>query len=371
MNAPVVRLAGQETVVAVDARTLAQRGKGIPRFLFETLRELGSVPGIRPILFSNRPLHPDNALPFETVIDSAWQAVPGTIWMLLRINKLAVRAGATIVWGPAHVLPPKVARLRTILTVHDLVHHVMPQSMSAWNRFIGRRLVDASIRRADRLVADTEATRADVTRFVGIQPELMSVVYLGAQPAPARDAVIGESSRGPNLFALGSIEPRKNIDGLLACLPYLLERRPGLRLRLTGAHSWKSGDTLQKLRDNTACDLLGFLPDAEIAKEMASAAAFIMPSHYEGFGLPIVEAVGLAPIIASDIPVFRELSRFIDGIHFVDFRDPARAARSIDKYLEANPAPASYRVGAERLFRWDTVARRYAELFEEQKAMCS
>ena len=140
-------------VVAVDARTLAQAGKGIPRFLAETLRELAGRENLKLILFSNRPLHPAHDLPFKTVIDTAWSLVPGSLWMMARLNQLAVRFGADTIWGPAHVLPRRHKDLHSVLTVHDLVHRIMPRSMGTWNRYISKWLVEPSILRADRTIS--------------------------------------------------------------------------------------------------------------------------------------------------------------------------------------------------------------------------
>ena len=352
--------------IAVDARTLQQTGKGIPRFLFETLHELSKDPALRLVLFSNRPLHPDNALPVETVIDHRWSSVPGSVWLMTRLNKLAVRAGADVVWGPAHVVPPRDRRLRLVLTVHDLVYRIMPGSMGRWNRLISAALIGGSIRRADRVVADSDATKRDVVSLIGIDAGRIDTVHLGTRLAPPDLVAKSSAPRGADdgyLFVLGSIEPRKNIEGLLDCLAPLKQRVPALSLRLTGAHSWSAAKTLARIKDDTACRLLGFLSDREIAEQMAGARAFMMPSHYEGFGLPIIEAVDLAPIIEADIPVFRELGQYIDGICFVDFGSPDDAAETIATFLESDPSPARFKPEAAGAFRWSVVARRYANVF--------
>lgn len=353
-------------VVAVDARTLSQTGKGVPRFLAETLRELAGRPQLKLILFSNRPLHPAHAVPLDTVIDSAWRWVPGSLWMMARLNKLAARAGADTIWGPAHVLPGQHSGLRSVLTVHDLVHRIMPESMGPWNKRISEWLVEPSIHRADRIIADSVATRDDVLSLVRPRRRNIDVVYLGA-PVLSPDAVAAarttSTSDAAYLFSLGSIEPRKNIDGLIKCFEQLQVKCPRLSLRLTGAHSWGASEALAAINRNEACHLMGFLSDVELTAQMAGAKAFIMPSHYEGFGLPIIEAVGLAPIIAADIPVFRELGQFIEGICFIDFSDPFAAAEAIAAFLATDPAPARFINGGAELFRWQTTARRYAEIF--------
>lgn len=353
------------TIVAVDARVLSQTGKGVPRFLYETLRVLAQRRDLTLILFSNRPLHPDNVLPVETVIDAAWSRVPGSIWMIARLNRLVMRAEADVLWGPSHVLPARRRGLRTVLTVHDMVHRIMPGSMGAWNRFISRLLVDPSIRRADRIVAVSETTRRDMIALLGLERKRIDVVRLGVRPVPAIMTTPATTSDG-YLFMLGSIEPRKNVGGMLRCFTSLRRMLPSLSLRLTGAHSWSADDTVQQIRDDDHCDLLGFLSNDEIVAQMAGARAFVMPSHYEGFGLPIVEAVGLAPIIASDIAIFRELAEVIEGIHFVDFGDPDAAARSIAAFLASRPAPARFRSGGATELSWETVAARYADILIER-----
>ncbi|MGW8192440.1 glycosyltransferase family 4 protein [Sphingomonas hankookensis] len=354
-------------VVAVDARSLTQTGKGVPRFLAETLRELASQDALKLILFSNRPLHPGHALPpIETVIDTTWARVPGSLWVMARLNTLALQAGADTIWGPAHLLPRRRADLRSVLTVHDLVHRIMPESMGTWNRRIAKWLVEPSIHRADRIVTVSVATRDDVLLLVQPARRDIDVVYLGTRTLSPNEVAITRTKITPDapyLFSLGSIEPRKNIDGLLRCFKRLQTHCPTLSLRLTGAHSWGASATLAAIERNDACHLLGFLSDTELAAQMAGARAFIMPSHYEGFGLPVIEAIGLAPIIAADIPVFRELGQFIDGIHFVDFTDPDAAAADIAAFLATNPTPAKFVNGGSELFQWRTTARRYAEIF--------
>lgn len=372
---PTPRTSAHQTVIAVDARTLSQTGKGVPRFLAETLRELAKDNRFRIVLLSTRPLHPAHALPLETVIDSKWRRIPGSIWLLTRFNALAVRIGADIVWGSAQVLPGRHRRLRSVMTVHDLVHRIMPESMSDWNRRISKWLVEPSIHRADRIVAVSETTRDDILSLVKPNRKNIVVAHLGARIVPPDEAgrAQGIDRRSGNyLFSLGSIEPRKNIDGLLQAFERLqagnlLKSDRPLTLRLTGAHSWGASETLEAIGRNDACELLGFLSETELASQMAHARAFVMPSHYEGFGLPIIEAVGLAPIIASDIAVFRELSQFIDGIHFVDFSDPDAAAAAIAAFLANDPPPARFKPGSESKFQWRNTAQIYADVFLDER----
>ena len=359
---------GIARVVAVDARALANMGQGIPRFLFEILTELAKIKTLRLVLFSNRPLHPGYDLPVEVVVDGNWGKMPGTLWMLARLNALARRHGADTVWGPAHVLPLKTSGLRTVLTVHDLVYRIMPRSMSFWNRTVSRILVDRSIRSADHLVADSHSTKRDIEARVLRVRRMIDVIYLGCRnagvPANLGSQRVVDQGGDAYLFALGSIEPRKNIDGLLNVMESLRRRMPHLSLHLTSAHSWKAAATFARIRISGYCKALGFLTDNELAAQMAGARAFVIASHYEGFGLPLIEAVGSAPIIASDIPVFRELGRYINGICYVDFSDQEGAAEVIAQFLAKSPPPAAFVDGGHALFDWRHVAARYAAIFE-------
>lgn len=354
-------------VVAVDARVLSEIGKGVPRFLRETLQNLSDHSDIKFILMTNRPLHPELNLPFEIIIDRAWAYVPGTVWMMLRLNRLALKAGADTLWGPANFLPPKHKNLSTLLTVHDLVYHIMPKSMSAWNRIVSRVLGDASIRRANRVIADSQSTKNDIIAYVSKVDCDISVVYLGSNTALNLSTQKKQRERNFHtedyLFCLGSIEPRKNIQGLLACFRIMQNDFPNLKLRFAGAHSWKSRDTYAEFERITNCEHIGYQTDEQITAHLSGARGFVMPSHYEGFGLPIIEAVGLAPIIASDIPVFRELGKYIYGICYVDFKNSTKAAEQIKLWLANSPPPATYRPGAEGLFSWQKTAEGYAQAF--------
>lgn len=361
-------------IVAVDARALSQTGQGISRFLYETLRELEKFSNLRIILFSNRPIHPANTLPFETIIDDKWRKVPGTVWVMARLNSLAKKAGCDTIWGPSNILPLRVRGVFTVITIYDFVHRLIPESMALWNRSVSYLLFDSSMRRADRVISISQSTKQDGMKLLGLSDESIEVIYLGARKIyqPDRNK-IGDRTAidedGGYLFAIGSIEPRKNIDGLLNCFEGIRKNVPGLSLRLTGAHSWGAATTLKRIGESDFCKLLGFLSDQELSDQCAGARAFIMPSHYEGFGLPLIEAVGLAPIIASDIPVFRELGQFIDGICFVDFTDPSRASARIADFLNSNPPCAEFKVGAESIFEWQETALRYAKVLSQGNAL--
>ena len=357
-------------VVAVDARPLITRGNGVSRLVLElviAMRDLGSV---ELVLMSHRPLHPDHDLAgLKVVIDEGWRHVPGTLWYLARMNALARRHGAHVVWGTAHVLPYRRGGLRYVVSLHDLVHLVMPASMRIANLVLSRFLVGRSLIDADAVAALSQTTRSDLLSRLPVDPNRVVTILPGVTAFADADDPAVQAARLPAqfLFALGSLEPRKNIDGLLRCFVYLSRLRPDLVLVITGADQWKSQKVLKLLEEPALKNRVirtGYLSDAHIARNFANAQAFVMSSHYEGLGLPVLEAAGHCPIVLSAVPVFDELATYVAGMKLVDFHDPAKAAGEIYRFLSSRPSHAQVRSEWEPELNWSRAAQHYVDLFK-------
>lgn len=358
------------TVVAVDARPLITRGNGVSRLVIElvsALRDLGSVDLI---LVSHRPLHRDHDLAgLRVVVDHGWHRVPGTLWYMARMNALARRHGAHVVWGTAHVLPFRRDGLRYVVSLHDLVHLMMPASMQIANLVLSRFLVGRSLVAADAVATLSQTTRSDLLSRLPVDPNRVVTILPGVSAfAEAEDPAVQPAWLPAQfLFALGSLEPRKNIDGLLRCFVQLSQLRPDLVLVITGAHQWKSQRVLKLLEEPALKGRVirtGYLSDADIARNFAKTQAFIMSSHYEGFGLPVLEAAGHCPIVLSAVPVFNELATYVAGVKLVNFHDPATAAWEIDGFLASQPAQARVRSEWEQELNWTRAAQQYVDLFK-------
>jgi glycosyltransferase involved in cell wall biosynthesis len=216
--------------------------------------------------------------------------------------------------APDFVLPP-LRHARGILTVHDLAFLMRPECADASLRGYLEEVVPRSVRRAHYIIADSENTRNDLVVLLGVHPNAVSVVPGGVEErfAPVADAAVLEKARqrlgvgdAPFVLAIGVIEPRKNLTMLMDAFGLLKQRGIGpanLKLVLAGGNGWLVEGILEHhatspLRDDIL--LPGFVADDLLPAVYSAADVFAFPSLYEGFGLPILEAMACGtPVVAS------------------------------------------------------------------------
>ena len=370
MSQPNVQFSADRLpVIAVDARPLAIIGDGVSRLVSSLVRALGQRDDIRLLLLSNRPPHPSHDLSgLEMQVDHHWTGRPGTLWLLMRMNAMARHHGADMVWGTAHVLPPRAHGMGRVVSIHDMVHLVMPNSMRAVNLLLSRMAVNRSIRTADAVIALSRTTARDIERLLHVNPARITTILPGNGLVDL--GAVPDMPRLPHryLFALGSIEPRKNINGLLDAFEQLTLTQHDLHLVLTGLHRWKSEritSLLERPRLKSRVVLTGYLSDAQIAACMRGAEAFVMSSHYEGFGLPILEAAGKTRILLADTPIFREAAGYLRNASILDFRNPTDAAAAISQALATSAPITDVAPEFRRDLCWETAASRHAQVFRQ------
>ena len=208
----------------------------------------------------------------------------------------------------------------TIITVHDLSWIRYPEMHPVERVRAMDKFFEPGLRRASRVITDSEFVKQELIQVFGIRPEIIHPVLLGAdvlfvpQDAAQTQTVLqGLSlSHGHYLLAVGTLEPRKNLHVALdayASLPAKLRER--FPLVLVGMKGWKTSSLEQKLAPIVASGQvrqLGYLSREDLAKVMAGAAAMVYPSIYEGFGLPPLESMACGvPVIASNVSSIPEV----------------------------------------------------------------
>jgi glycosyltransferase involved in cell wall biosynthesis len=215
---------------------------------------------------------------------------------------------------PDFVLPP-LRRARGILTVHDLAFLMRPDCADERLRAYLEEVVPRSVRRADFIIADSENTRNDLVVLLGVKPSRVAVVPGGVEERFKRitDPQLLERARrrlgvgdAPFLLAIGVIEPRKNLNRLMDAFHTLKERKnvpANLKLVLAGGKGWLYDDIFDHHADSPVREdilLPGFVSDDLLPAIYSEAEALAFPSLYEGFGLPILEAMACGtPVVAS------------------------------------------------------------------------
>jgi glycosyltransferase involved in cell wall biosynthesis len=216
--------------------------------------------------------------------------------------------------SPDFVLPP-LRHARGVLTVHDLAFLMRPECADKRLRAYLEEVVPRSVRRADFIIADSENTRNDLVVLLGVQPSSVAVVPGGVEErfAPVADAAHLQRARrqlgvgdAPFVLAIGVIEPRKNLNRLMDAFLALKQRgavAADLKLVLAGGRGWLFDGIFEHHAASPVRDdilLPGFVPDELLPAIYSAAEVLAFPSLYEGFGLPILEAMACGtPVVAS------------------------------------------------------------------------
>ena len=362
--------------IGVDARQLSTQVSGIGRYNVEVLSRMVEM-GHEWFLYSHRPLllgdwdrpkvHVRTAGISHTYLRMLWSQTVMPWW--------ARQDGLDLFWSPLHrlplVMPPGLAR---VVTIHDLVWRHAGQTMRPLNRWLDQSLMPQAVGTADRVVAVSASTAADIEREMPFAAGRVRTIHLGAaelgEPGP-RESLAELGLSGPYFLFVGTLEPRKNLGRLLDAWS---RQPPGLGggavLAVAGGAGWGGVDVkAMVLRHGLEkrVRVLGFVSDQQLATLYAHALFLAMPSLYEGFGLPLLEATSRGvPVLTSDIASMPEVAG--DAGLLVSPLDVNSIAKGLTQMLEDpkfRSELARRAVSNGQRFSWDRSARRTMEVFEE------
>jgi glycosyltransferase involved in cell wall biosynthesis len=226
----------------------------------------------------------------------------------LRFNRLL--PDAELYHATEHLLMP-LGDMPTVLTVHDLIFHRHPQHHKRLNYWYLNLAMPLFCRRASAIIAVSQATKDDLVRLYGLDPAKISVVHEAAARhfTPASPAEIASARSRYSLseryvLHVGTIEPRKNLDRLLEAVQRLRADGEDVNLVIVGSKGWLYQSFFQRLEElalGNAVQLPGYVPDADLPAVYSGARLVAVPSLYEGFGLPVLEAMACAaPVVCSN-----------------------------------------------------------------------
>jgi len=352
--------------LVLDGRHIDGRANGLSRFSEELVHAISCLSGVHLTLISNRPITPRNRFlsTVGVVVDSSVAAkLPGSLWLTLRGPSILRQLGATHFLGTIHTLPLiKPTGVTYGLLMHDLVYHFYPETMTFANRWMSRLFVPKSLKIADKVFAVSETTLRDIRRLYQLVADTPLVAYPGAT-FPKPTSRVTDINDGPiHLLFVGSREPRKNLLSLLKAFDMAKKLGFTGQLHLVSGAQW-GHDDLSELIDRHGGKSIFIhqkISDADLILLYEQSDYLVMPSIYEGLGLPILEAVGRCAVLANDIPVFRELSDHIDGIRLLRFDEHPDSLDALAHEISAlTRSPASRFRGstAEETFTWKCCAK--------------
>lgn len=289
----------------------------------------------------------------ETLLRDVWGVLQGVAREVASIQP-------DVFWSASHFLPYGLPKsVPKVVTLLDLVWRDHPETMKRSHRRAARGL-ERGLHCADRIVCISAFTQS---RLAQHWPKLVprsELVY----PAPSSTLRGGPIAvdRGPYLLNVDTVEPRKNLGILLEILP----RVPDLRLVQCGGIGWAAEDFVRRAEMTAAVTLRGYVPDSELASLYRGALAAVFPSIYEGFHLSPLDALSAGcPVIASDIPVHREILG--NAALFVPCHDVEGWVAAIERLRNsADRRAGMIHAGREQAqrFSWDEAADRLLRVFD-------
>ncbi len=352
--------------VAVEATRLLREVRGIGRYVRALLPRLVALrPGLRLTLYVKSVRDVDSLRP----VFATMPALRGRVQV--RPVREMVRSGADVFWYPWNTASPAPARGAVVATIHDIVPIAHPDPrLRGWQKNLRwRRRYAATARRSTLIIADSQFTADEIHRMLGVPRERMRVALLAADDfavPPAEHDVEMLARLGvqqPFVLAVGAADRRKNLAVLERAMPRVVDVHPGVKLVLAGPRR----DVHTARPDAGWRQTLGFVSDEELAALYRAAAVLVMPSTYEGFGLPVLEAMRLGtPVICARGSSLPEVAG--TAALWVNGEDDQDLAAKIDLVLTDPVINAGLRaaslVQASR-FSWDETARQTLATFEE------
>lgn len=363
-------------LIGIDAsRATVSRRTGTEEYSLNLIRRLlplGSDHRYR--LYFNQPPAP-GLLP--TVMNCEFTIMPfPRLWTHIRLSFEMMRRSPDVLFIPAHVLPIIHPRA-SVVTVHDLGYLYYPQA----HRLLDRFHLDFSTRynaqAAIHLIADSQATKRDLVEHYGVDPAKITVVYPGYDSAafrPVRGAAAIEAVKtrygigSEYILFVGTLQPRKNLTRLIEAYSSLATRQ--LKLVIAGKRGWLYEGIFRQVEElglERQVVLTGYVTEEDLPTLLSGARLFVLPSLYEGFGLPVLEALACGtPVVCSNASSLPEVVG--DAAILVDPLDVEELAAAMERILgnEALQAELIER-GLEqaRRFSWERCARKTLAVLEE------
>lgn len=364
--------------IGIDARLLSRPLTGIGRYTLEMCCALSKLPNTSLYLYSPAPIRVEflSALGTENIRTKNWNhGLLRQLWSESFLPLWAKQDDVDVFWGPAHRLPrwlpKKIAR---VVTIHDLVWKYVPETMRPLSRLLERYQMPLAVRSANAVVADSQATADAVMNEFSIDSDKLTVVTLAANLTTKIVSVESLNKydiEGSYFLFVGTLEPRKNLSRLLTAYSQLEKPiKEQAMLVIAGGKGWGGiniNDMVAELGLESHVRILGYVDESTLITLYSKAQFIAMPSIYEGFGLPLVEAmVHGVPVLTSDNSSMPEVAG--DAGLLVDAQDINSIKNGLEMFMtnkELRENLAAKAKDSAARFNWGESAQNLMMAFDK------
>lgn len=361
--------------IGIDAHMVGTHETGNETYVVQLSTALGEIGGHEYRLYTPRPeAIPADLRELPAISIGSFPDVPSFVRIPFLYPRLARRDGLALL-HMTYMAPPRLP-CPLVLSVHDVSYRLFPQYFSPRVRFLLALLVGPSIRRAARVIAISENTRRDIIRFYRPEPERVVVTHLAAaphfKPQPPEEIArvcAAYNLRSPYILAVGNKQPRKNLGRLVQAFAALLSDFSDLALVIAGQSGWQGSEVeaeVARLGLAGRVRFTNYVPEADLPALYSGAAVFCYPSLYEGFGLPVLEAMQCGtPTVTSCTSSLPEVVG--DAALTVNPADPFEIAYGLRTLLSEPDKRQEYsRRALDRAawFSWERTARLTKQVYD-------
>jgi len=300
-------------------------------------------------------------------------------WENFILPGFALKEEVDILHTPGFAGPKTRGSFKKVTTVCDLIGMIYPRNLNVVSRFYWQRWLPGCVRNSDIIIAISEHTKRDLVRLLDIPERKIRVILLAADPrfSPIEDAVKRTEVRRkydlPEEFILnvGTVEPRKNVCGLVEAFScYLEESHSGPDLVIAGKKDWGYAEARRKVDElgiSSRVHFTDYIDDEDLPVLYNLAKFFVYPSFYEGFGLPVLEALSCGrPVICSNASSLPEVTQ--DAALLIDpdnIRDLKEAIATLDKNEAIRTELSGRAVRQAGKFSWEKTVSQTLDVYKE------
>ncbi|MEZ4868703.1 MAG: glycosyltransferase family 1 protein [Caldilineaceae bacterium] len=364
--------------IGIDARLIYHQPAGISRYTWHLLRALAQLDQQDEfIVFQHRKHRPPLIEQSNFRRSTLYTPVHHRLEQMLLPLELAWHALDLI--HSTDFISPLYSPIPAVITVHDLAFLHWPNFLTKDSAAYYSQ-IDRAVRHARHIIVPSESTKQDLIGILGVPDKKISVIYEATNPifapmplAEAKAAVQSKFKIAvPYILFVSTIEPRKNVNGLLQAFRHLLDKYnvDDTALVLAGSRGWLYEETMtlvQRLHLEEQTYFVGRVTDEELQELYVGARCHVHPAHYEGFGLPPLEAMACGtPTIVSNVSSLPEVVG--DAALLVDPQDPEELAVAMHRLLQDDVLHAELREkGLKRAqcFSWEMAARSTLEVYRK------